>query len=147
MPLPSVFEVIKKFFPIILTTGGKIKDNQKEAVLQKNLLIKHKIPESAIYIEENSMNTKENSIYSRLLIEKENLKHNRIMIICKSYHARRVYMTFKNDFRKSEIIIIPADIENINKKDWYKNLESKRVVMGEVYKIGEYTLKGDLIIN
>lgn len=128
----------------IITTGGKQKEGISEALLQKSLLIKQGVPSSTILTEEYSTNTKEIAVFSEKLILKEKIKHNKIMLVCKSYHARRVYMTFKKQFSHSKLIIVPVECDGINKNNWYKEKLKREYVLKELKKIGEYTSKGDL---
>ncbi len=79
------------------------------------------------------------------IIKKEKLPHKTLLIISNAYHSRRVKMTFSKVFKNSKIRIIPVmDIRKIGKDNWWKDKTKTRVVMGEIGKIAEYYLKGDL---
>lgn len=134
------------YAPFIFTTGG-VKDDKglAESEFQKQYLLDNGVPLDCIFNEIKSTNTKENAIYAKEELEKNYLPHQKIILISKTYHARRLLMTFIPSFPDSEILIAPVvDDRNITKDNWYNDKEKTDKVMEEVEKIGEYFLKGDL---
>jgi uncharacterized SAM-binding protein YcdF (DUF218 family) len=136
----------KGFAPYIITTGGVHNaEGLTESEFQKQYLVGNGVPEDKIFNETKSTNTKENAIYAKEKLDKEKIKYNRIILVSKTYHARRILMTFLASFSNSDIRIASViDDREITKYNWFKNKEKKDKVMEEVEKIGKYFLKGDL---
>lgn len=130
----------------ILTTGGALNENGvSESQFQKEYLIGSGVRKENVFNESKSTNTKENAVYAKKLLDMEKIDYGKIILISKTYHSRRILMTFKETFPKSDILIVPVvDDRNITKDNWFKDKEKSAKVMEEVQKIGEYYLKGDL---
>lgn len=120
----------KGFAKYIITTGGvKNKQGVTESQEQKNYLIKHKVLAKIIFSENKSTNTKENAVYAKKIIKRYKLDDRVLILIGKTYHARRLYMTFKKQFPNSDIRIIPTiDDRNITRNNWYKDKNKTRKV-------------------
>lgn len=156
MIVPGTFrdEIVKKAMEVyqkglvknIITTGGVTNDKGEiESEVQKQFLIDNGVPESIIFNETKSTNTKENAVYTKEELDKHGIKYDKIILVSKAYHSRRILMTFLPSFPNSEFMIAPAiDDRNVTKENWYKDKEKADMVMGEVEKIGKYFLKGDL---
>jgi uncharacterized SAM-binding protein YcdF (DUF218 family) len=143
----KTLEIYKKgYAPKIITTGGVTRDRGiTEGEYQRDFLIENGVPNEDILLEKKSLHTRDNALFAKEILDKEGIKYEKILLISKTYHARRIFMTFKQVFPKSEIrVISTVDDRNITKDNWYKDHKKKEMVMGEVRKIGEYFLKGDL---
>ena len=134
------------FAQYIMTTGYNQEGyEQTEAEFQKKYLVSKGVPEDVIYCENESSNTKENAQFSYQLVRRLKLKYGKIILVCKSYHSRRIYMTFKRFYKRSHIIVCPAiDDRNTTPSNWYRHKTKRERVLEEVEKIGKYFLKGDL---
>jgi len=133
----------------IITTGGALNTSYQicESEFQKRHLIKKGVPENIIYSEKKSTNTKENAEFAFKIAKKFNLNTKRIILISKTYHARRMLMTYKKIFPYSKIEIVPTiDERNITSENWYKSKKKRDKVFEEIEKIGKYFQKGDLAI-
>lgn len=139
----------KGFASKILFAGGlNPKSGQIESKHAKGIALRMGVSKEDIVCENKSKNTKENAINSKKLVEKLKLKHKRVLLISKTYHARRLLMTFKKFFPESKFFVIPVeDKRKINKRNWWKSKKKARQVMEEVEKIGKYFLKEDLSIK
>ena len=63
----------------------------------------------------------------------------KMIIVCKNYHSRRVKLTFESVFKGSKIMIAPVcDSTGITSFNWYTSEQKRRIVFGEVEKIGRY---------
>ncbi len=157
VPGSSQMEIVKKAVElyklevsnkIIFTGSFNEKIQEYESEYGREYALKQGVKKGDIYIEKKSTNTKENAIYSRKIIIKHDLKSKRILIPCKSYHSMRIKMSFLSEFPKSIISTIPTvDSRNITRNNWWKSGEKTEIVMGEVEKIGQYFLKGDIVIQ
>lgn len=136
----------KKFAPKILFTGGLNPEIKVfESDFDKKIAIDQGVAPKDIFTESKSSNTKENATEALGVIKKNKLAYKKILLICKTYHARRLKMTFAKVFSKSHLIVVPVkDARNITKENWWKEKKKVERVMKEVEKIGKYYLKGDL---
>jgi len=150
-------QIVKKAYEVylskkatfIITTGGISRPEYDvyESEYQRDYLVKKGVPKEIIYIETKSTNTKENAVEAMKIAKKHKLDTSHIILVSKTYHARRIYMTYRNVFVGSDISLVTAvDERKITKNNWYKNRMKKEKVMEEVEKIGKYFLKGDLSI-
>ncbi|MDB9313518.1 YdcF family protein [Spirulina sp. CS-785/01] len=92
--------------PVILVTGGRIQWGYKqlppESEDMATLLHLLDVPDSDILQETRSLNTYQNAIYSKKILQRENLK--RIILVTSALHMPRSYMIFQ----KQGIEAIPA---------------------------------------
>ncbi len=149
LPQKAVLLYQKDYANKILFTGGfNPKSGKNDCDFGKEIALSAGVPHQDIYCENKSTNTKENASEAIKLIKSKKLKHKKILLVCKPYHARRLQMTFKRFFPKSELLFIPTvDKWKITKYNWWKSKEKADMVMDEVRKIGEYFIKGDLNLN
>lgn len=63
-----------------------------------------------------------------------------VILVCKTYHARRALLTYKSVFPSSVNFYISPIIDKrgISKDNWFLNEDSIRIVMNEEMKIGSY---------
>ncbi len=151
--MKDVFKLYKKGVSkkILISGFGDTDITRSESSILKEYGISLGIPENVFILEEHASNTKQNIQFSVPIIGKEfnskNLKS--ILFVCKSFHAQRVFMTAKNFLPKNlKLFFYPIiDERNITKNNWYKNENSKFIVLNELKKIGEYSLIKDISIN
>ncbi|WP_425539163.1 YdcF family protein [Microaceticoccus formicicus] len=113
------------------------KDFKTEYEFMKHGLQLNGVPESTILKEDTATYTYQNALRSKEMLVKEGIKHDRIILCVKDYHARRSFMYFDMVFPDSEILIAPAYIEVASKDHWMKSELGIRVITGEMRKIGE----------
>lgn len=137
-------ELYKKGYAnYILPSGGyncKLPYNITESHFIKEEAIKLGVPEEVILEENRALNTLENAKFSYEICINNKIKFNKAILICKNYHARRAYITYKIYFHKStDFIVQPViDSEQITKENWIYSERKRNKVLGEVRKIGEY---------
>jgi len=92
---------ISKFAPLLLFTGkeGFDKDlanlnGKSEASVFKEIAIGLGVSEENIIIEEESINTGQNALYSHNTLERLGLNPEMVILVTKPYGERRVYATF-----------------------------------------------------
>ncbi len=82
----------------ILITGGNIsifgKVERSEASALKSLLLLAKVPEQDIIIEENARNTRENALFSKVILAKD-FAHKKYLLITSGFHMRRALGCFE----------------------------------------------------
>lgn len=104
----------------------------------QDVLIKNGVPCEAILNEEESTNTYENALFSKKSLDDKNLKIKKAIIVCQSFHARRVLMTYSVVFPEVEFYVCPIDTQDITKDNWFKHEYGIKRVMGEVERCGKY---------
>jgi len=148
-PIEKVFELYRnKLVSKILVSGGKNKvTGEKEASMMRDRLIKLGVEKENILIEEESTNSLENVLFSKIIIENKigfkNIK--KIIAVVKHYHSRRALMTLKKHFPKNiELIPAPYDIYGFTKNNWFEKEKGREKVMSEWNKIKKYLKKKDI---
>lgn len=140
-----------KIKKILITGHSANKDKEPEALRFKKRAIELGIPDNIILVEKVATNTKENFLFSKTIIENEigfdNIKS--ILLVCKTFHTRRVLMTAMNFFPNNiDYTFLPMiDERNIQKDNWWHDDIAKTRVLEELRRISDYTLKGDLSLE
>lgn len=98
------------------------------------------VSDEAILKEDKATHTFENAKCSYDVIKQKGIKVDRVILVCKSFHSRRAYLTYKTAFPSSiEILVSPIiDERDIRKDNWFLDPDKTHRVMGEVIKIGKY---------
>lgn len=94
-------------------------------------------------LEKNATNVRENLVYAKEIVKNLD-EFKKVLIIGKSFIARRVLMVLvalKENLAKFDFYGIEVDIK---KEDWYLNKAAKKRVLEELERIAKYTLKNDL---
>jgi len=148
LPLKAIELYLKRFSRKIIFTGGyNNKLGQIESEFGKKMAISRGVKPEDIITESVSSNTKENAREAFNQINEYKLPSKTILLISKSYHARRLKMTFAKVFKKSHLLIIPVnDNLNISRENWWKDEEKKAKIYEEIKKIVKYFIKGDLYL-
>ena len=104
----------------------------------REVLIKNGVPRELILKEDESTNTYENALFSKRILDKNNLKIKKAILVCKSFHARRVLMTYSVVFPYVDFYVCPIDTQGISRKNWFKSDYGIKRVLGEIEKCGKY---------
>ena len=96
------------------------------------------VPGERILVEDGSVNTFENALNARLLLEREGIAHGSVLLCPKPYHARRALMTFQSAFPASRMTVCPADIPALTAENWFATPAGYARVLEEVQKCGAY---------
>ena len=94
-------------------------------------------------LEKNATNVRENLVYAKEIVKNLD-EFKKVLIIGKSFIARRVLMVLvalKENLAKFDFYGIEVDIK---KEDWYLNKAAKKRVLEELERIAKYTIKNDL---
>lgn len=136
---------------IVVTGHGPADGSKPEWRVYRDYALSAGVPEAAILVEPHARNTLENFVFSdRLIADEIGWSNIGSMAICsKPLHARRAYMTARRHFPKDVVLLMtppkhPADIQA---DDWWRTPVGRERVMGELRRIGEYAVKGDLSID
>jgi len=123
-------------------------DYQTECDFYEDVLIKNGVPEKAIVREDKSGHTRANAELAAAVLKEQGIPAEKIILVCKRFHARRCLMFFQSYFPGTEILVVPADIEtgdwNITKDNWHASLYGIKRVMGELARCGEQFTETDI---
>ncbi|MNN55644.1 hypothetical protein D3C81_1705320 [compost metagenome] len=75
-----------------------------------------------------------------ILLQHHGILVQKVILVCKSYHARRSLLTYQTVFPQSTTFMVcpVADKTGITKDNWYLEEQSIKKVMGELTKVGQY---------
>ncbi len=122
------------------TLNKDLDGTEAEIIYQKFLKYNLNIP---CLLEKEATNTKENLLFSLKYLE-DIKSYRKILLICKSFLARRAFMCAYNlDYPIDSIDIIGVEKE-FGKDNWFTNALSRKRVLAELERISLYTEKGDL---
>lgn len=87
--LATALELLRTYdYKKIILTGGPVTSAQSEAIIMKDYLVRHAVDEDRIVLEQNAMDTIQNMINCRSIMEQLHLKT--CAVISNSFHIRRV---------------------------------------------------------
>lgn len=112
------------------------KEYKTEWEFLKEVLIGNGVKESILLKEDKATFTYENAIFSKEVTDSLNLKIDKAIICCKSFHARRCLMYYETIYKDTKFIIHSVDIDNISKDNWYKSKKGINLVLGELERCG-----------
>jgi uncharacterized SAM-binding protein YcdF (DUF218 family) len=101
------------------------------------------VPESAMLLEDQSANTGENILFTKVLLEKKNLHPKKLILIQKPYMERRTYATFMKQWPGMEFVVTSPPISF---EDYPTDARPKdsmiSMMVGDLQRIQEYPAKG-----
>lgn len=126
-------------FPNEKVTNLRYKGEHKtECDYYSSILALNGVPAQSIIKEPEATNTLENALFSKAAIENRHIQVSKAIIVCKSYHARRVLLTYSLCLPSIDFFVCPVDAQNISKDNWYKTSLGIQRVLGEVERCGKY---------
>lgn len=133
----------------ILFSGGVkwTRSNFPEAIALKNEAIALSIPEKDILIEDESLHTLENVLYSLIVLNRKFHLYNikRLLVVTTSYHMRRLHLTLKTYMPHwIKFSLCPAEDNNTRKDNWLLSELGRKRVKDECAKIIQYVKQGAL---
>lgn len=75
--------------PVIVSGGQGRGEDLSEAEAMRRYLTEHHIPNGQIYMEDQSRNTKENMVFSKALMEREQISHQTVAVVSSEFHLYR----------------------------------------------------------
>lgn len=116
-----------------------------ECDFYRDVLMTNGVPEAAIIREDKSGFTRQNAELSRAAADEAGIKCDTVLVVCRSFHARRCRMFFGSAFGESEVLMIPVDtFTGEDSGDWYKSEKGIKRVLGELKRLGEQTSATDI---
>lgn len=133
------------FFKKIVASGAPpMKDGRRECDAMRDVLIANGVPAADILIEDKAMNTGDNAIYSKALLEKEFGKGaiKSAVLIYHIHGARRGLMTLEKYWPELIKMFATTNCYGVPKQLWYTDPAFKKAVLGEYAKIAPYKARG-----
>ena len=92
------------------------------------------IPSEDVILEEKAYNTYENATYTKEIVLSQGIKN--IILVSSPYHQRRVYETFKNVFKGSEVKLQnnPSTYSSWRSDSWWKSDKNLHLTQEESLK-------------
>ena len=145
------------YAPLILPSGGYTKvqgsfqgvsvEGEKygknftcEADFLEAVLLQNGVPASAILKECEATYTLENAEKTKGLLEKQGMHLNKAILCCKAHHARRSYLYYSMVFPEVDILVHAVVVDGISAEGWYKTVEGRKIVLGELSRMGQQLL-------
>ena len=75
--------------PVVVSGGQGKGEDLSEAEAMRRYLTEHHIPNDQIYMEDQSRNTEENMIFSKALMEREQISHQTVAVVSNEFHLYR----------------------------------------------------------
>ncbi len=137
------------YAPKILFAGGlgkitKNRFNKSEAEIYKDIAISNGIKDEDILIETKSTNTSDNFRFATKILDENNIKYNKILIVHLPINERRTYSAAKIILKDKELIITSPDItfdkylKKLNKKSLEEIIDEISVVVGDIQRMIVY---------
>lgn len=101
----------------------------------REVLLRGKVPPEAILREDRATYTMENAVFSRQRTDLCGLKIRRAILCCKTYHARRALMYYRQAYPETEFFVCPSSSDEITKKNWRVTQQGIAAVTGEIARI------------
>lgn len=146
-PAISLYEA--RLAPLILISGcGPSERSEPEWKVLREYALKKGIPPSAILIEPRARNTRENFLFSEVLLASDPgwAQISTLALATSPLHSRRALMTARKYFPSGLEIRVhsPSSDAELRSSNWWMTSKGRRLVLDEVRKIGEYAICGDL---
>lgn len=95
--------------PLVLVSGGALRDSPSEAVQMRDLLRVMGVPPRAVLLEEQSLDTYQNALFSAQLLHERGLR--RILLVTSAFHMRRAAAVFRA--QGLEVEAAPTDFKRL----------------------------------
>ena len=127
--------------PFILPSGGSTPHVETtEWDFLRNVGISLGVPPEAILQEDKATNTFENARFSLEVLQQSGIQPNKVVLVCKNYHARRALLTYQIIFPKETVFYVSPVIDKTgtSKDNWFLDEVKINYVMNELEKVGKY---------
>lgn len=120
-------------------------DYRTECEFYTAVLLGMGVAAEAILGEDRAQYTAQNAQFTRELLEEKGIIPDRALLVCKNYHARRCLMYYQMAFPETELLVWPVEYEEdgirVAEDDWYQTETGRRLVLGELERIGVQFVK------
>ena len=141
--LPKAIKLYAEYNnPYLLLSGGVLINGSvmTEAEAMKKACLEAGISSDKILLENESTNTMENVIFSSSVVREIHRKNATIVAVSSSTHLRRVCMNFTRykDLYPDVIRCTAIPSDDINRNEWFNDIEIRNQVARELLFIKEY---------
>ena len=120
------------------TSPVRASDSDTEADFLRRILVHMGVPEEAVLSEDRSVNTFANAYNAASMLMEKGVPCASMLLCPKPYHARRALMTFQHAFPAARLLVCPADIPQLNIRNWSSTREGYLRILGEMKKCAAY---------
>lgn len=141
----TAVDIYHKNHTKIILSGGVFDSNgKKECERYFDYCITHGVKQEDIILEQNSINTYQNLLYSIELIQKRWFSICHLLIISSVQHLPRVSFTLEKIKKERNLYFTyqcyPSSKSSFNKNNWYLQKENRKEIVVELEKIVKYHL-------
>lgn len=116
--LLAAVELYSQLHVPVLTSGGKVyADSGPEAEIAKRELLRLGVPENMIFTEPNSLNTRQNAIYSGEIMRRQGFEHP--VLVTSAFHMERSVENFQKE--GFQVLPFPADYHTSRQQVFHYN--------------------------
>lgn len=139
---------LEGYAPIVVFSGNKSDStslwNKTEAETLAEVAIKFGLPKENILLETKANNSGENTLFTKILLEKNGIYPKKIIVVQKPYIERRTYVTIKKQWPEVEVIMSSPQIsyEEYMKTSPIGKNRSINTMVGDLQRIKLYAQKG-----
>lgn len=139
---------LQGYAPVVVFSGGlgrltKEMWSETEADLFARIAVELGVPKEAILVENRSTNTGENILFSRQLLQAQDLDPHSFIVVQKPYMERRSYATFKKHWPSKELRVTSPQIPFEEYPSEEIPLEKViSIMVGDLQRIKVYPQKG-----
>lgn len=134
--MKQAIDLYKQGYASRLILSGAAKDGFPSNALAMHIEASQSgIPNEAVILEEKANNTYENALYTKEIVLSQGMKN--IILVTSPYHQRRVYETFKNVFKGSNIQLqnSPSIYSSWKPNDWWNTERESHLTQEEILKM------------
>ncbi len=112
----------------------------REAEVMKAVAVDNGVPASAIVLEEQATNTRENVTRTKQILDRH--KWNRILLVSSPYHMRRAMLAWRKAAPDISVVPTPVPQSQFYTHGWGASLEQIRGIVHEYAALVDYWRKG-----
>lgn len=125
---------------IIFSGAAQDKSGPSNAAVMKERAIEAGVPESSIFIDEESESTKENAKNVQKIFDEQNI-HNAVLVTS-GYHQRRAFLEFEKNTKSTIILNSPVQSDQDWSPFWWLTLRGWLLAASEIIKIIAFYVTG-----
>lgn len=146
---PAIALHARGLAPRILVSGhGPLPQAVPEAQRFRDYAVERGVPASAILLETESTNTRENFVFSAPLIDSQLgwQQVRTVAVVSKPYHARRALMTARRHWPAHVRLVMQPSLhpDDAPAATWWQTESGRAFVLRELVAIGTYAQQGDI---
>lgn len=119
---------------LVFSGAAKDKDGPSNASAMKSQALAAGVPNSAIFVDENSESTKQNAENCEKIFITQNIES--IILVTSAYHQRRAYTEFSRFATGVKIMNSPVSIDRNWSPVWWMTPWGWWLAIGELFKTG-----------